>query len=310
MNAANFRVLKPLFYTLRVCNQPPVAPHERGGWHKSASAGMAAAAVVVSMLLGGQALGKVAAPETKNPFILIVARLYENLEFDTALSTIPKAVAWPNNGPQELLWLELMEGVLQFAAGNEGSALSAFKRALTLDPGAQLPVQPSDGLRNLLAKAKSELGPPAPDPVPDTPASVQPPASAAQPEAPPPVRPRWIESPATAKEPSRPPDALRTWGFAVGGTGVALVLGGAVAGTMALSAHEAQKNASASGDWEGYLRHRDAAGTAAMAANGFYATGAVALGAGAVLFLSAPGAVKVGAVVEPSKLSIAVGGSF
>lgn len=82
-------------------------------------------------------------------------------------------------------------------------------------------------------------------------------------------------------------------------------------GAVAFSAYEAEKSASAAGDWDGYVRNRDVTRTAVVTANGLYGAGVVALGVGALLFfLSPPGDVKVGAGVGKGKLSLTVGGSF
>ena len=190
--------------------------------------GLAIAACVLLVLVGGQAFAKTDIPETRNPFIPAIARAYESLELEAALSALRKASAWPDNGLRERLWLALMEGVLQFGAGDEARALAAFGRALAMNPGAQLPVQASPKLRDHFARAREVLGPPAPkapppepspspSPVPvplEVPVSV--PAS-------PPVRPE----PPTPKPPA-PAPVRQPLEWGVGLRGEAEVLGRAV----------------------------------------------------------------------------------
>jgi len=102
----------------------------------------------------------------------------------------------------------------------------------------------------------------------------------------------------------------RTWGLAVGGGGAALVVGGAIAGGLSLSAYEAAMRAYANNDNESLERNRKAAETAVIAANGLYTAGAVALGVGTVLFLSAPGEVKLRPEAGKGTVSLTIGWSF
>jgi hypothetical protein len=145
---------------------------------------------LLAALPSGESLAKVNVPETNNPFVPLVAKSYDSLEFDTAISTLQKASNWPNNTSRDLLWLELMDGVLQVGAGNEASALAAFKRALLLEPNAQLPIKGSAKLRTLFGQARSDLG------LPPTSETTRPAVSPAQP-------PR--QSPTGAQPPARPP---------------------------------------------------------------------------------------------------------
>ena len=181
-----------------------------------------------SSWLGGQAFAKTDIPETRNPFIPAVASAYESLELEAALSALGKASAWPDNGPRERLWLALMEGVLQFGAGDEARALAAFGRALAIDPEAQLPVQASPRLRGHFARARAALGPPAPKPPP--PETSPPPSPVPVPlgvpvsvPASPPARP---EPP--KPEPPVPAPARQPLEWSVGLRGEAEVLGRAL----------------------------------------------------------------------------------
>ncbi|HEX5747528.1 MAG TPA: hypothetical protein VFZ09_14880 [Archangium sp.] len=99
-------------------------------------------------------------PQTQNPYINSIATLYEQDRFPEALSRLEKALDSESNGPQDVIWLKLMQGVLQ-AELSQGEALESFKQALTLDKDARLPVQANRRLRKLFEQARSTLGLPA-----------------------------------------------------------------------------------------------------------------------------------------------------
>jgi tetratricopeptide (TPR) repeat protein len=104
---------------------------------------------------------KVEVPASENPYIRAVATLYEQARQEEALSKLEKALESKSNGPQEVLWLRLMKGVLQAELGHSG-ALQSFKEALALDPQAQLPrVKASWRVRKLFEQARNTAGSPA-----------------------------------------------------------------------------------------------------------------------------------------------------
>lgn len=96
-------------------------------------------------------------PQTQNSYINAVATLYDQDRFPEALSKLEKALDWKSNGTQEVIWLKLMQGVLQ-AELSQGEALESFKQALALDKDAQLPVkEASRRLRKLFEQARDTL---------------------------------------------------------------------------------------------------------------------------------------------------------
>jgi tetratricopeptide (TPR) repeat protein len=99
-------------------------------------------------------------PETQNPYIPPVAALYEEAKYEEAFSKLEKALDWKSNGPQEQLWLKLMQGVLQVELAPEAALLS-FKEALAMDAEAQLPLKGSRRLRKLFEQARNTVGLPA-----------------------------------------------------------------------------------------------------------------------------------------------------
>ncbi|HVG58422.1 MAG TPA: kelch repeat-containing protein, partial [Hyalangium sp.] len=96
-------------------------------------------------LIHGEAFGKAPAAKTpypgrRNPAFKEIAQSYDSLRYERALKALKKARAASGNSPQELLWLDLMEGVLQYELEDETAAAEALTRALVRNREAQLPV--------------------------------------------------------------------------------------------------------------------------------------------------------------------------
>lgn len=103
---------------------------------------------------------KVKVPATQNPYIPAAANLYEHGKYEETWSMLEKALDWKSNGPQEVIWLKSMRGVLQVELGR-GEPLESFKEALALDRQAQLPVEGNRRLRRIFEQARNTLGLPA-----------------------------------------------------------------------------------------------------------------------------------------------------
>lgn len=99
---------------------------------------------------------QVEVPETQNPYIPVVAALYEVAKYEEALSKLERALE-KANGEREVVWLKLMQGVLQ-AELAQGTALESFKEALALNEQAELPVKGSRRLRRLFEQARNTVG--------------------------------------------------------------------------------------------------------------------------------------------------------
>jgi hypothetical protein len=89
---------------------------------------------------GGAPTARTSYPGRRSPHFKDVARSYDNLRYEKALKALQTARATSGNSPEELLWLDLMEGVLQYELENEEAAAEAFTRALAWSREAQLPV--------------------------------------------------------------------------------------------------------------------------------------------------------------------------
>jgi tetratricopeptide (TPR) repeat protein len=133
-------------------------------WRPRVHAMLALACALVCLVTGparAEEAADIDVPTTKNSYIQVVATLYAQSKYDEAFSKLEKAQDWKGNGPQEELWLKLMEGVLQVELAPE-SALQTFKEALAMDPQAQLPVKKgSRRLRKLFEQARNTAGLPA-----------------------------------------------------------------------------------------------------------------------------------------------------
>jgi hypothetical protein len=145
------------------------------------------------------------------------------------------------------------------------------------------------GTRKLLSSLQAD--PPAAIAV----AAVEP-AIVAKPAAPPPDL--TAAKPATG---ARPVEATsrdsgmsrRTWGWIVGGTGVAVIGVGALFGLQAKAALDAEKKASEAGDLATYQKKKDETKQKAMLADICFVAGGVAAGIGTYLVLTGSSAVAV-----------------
>jgi TolB-like protein len=82
----------------------------------------------------------------------------------------------------------------------------------------------------------------------------------------------------------------KTWGYTVGAVGLAAIAGGAVSGLSAKAAYDDEKAAAAAGDLSTYESSRDTAKSRALIADVLYGVGAVGVGVGVYMVLTAPSA--------------------
>ncbi len=128
-------------------------------WPRARTLSLVAVALLclVAATASAEEASKVKVPQTQNPYIHVVASLYDQAKYEEALSKVGKALESKSNGTQEEIWLKLMKGVLQ-AELAQGAALESFKEALALDANAQLPVEASRRLRKLFEQARNTAG--------------------------------------------------------------------------------------------------------------------------------------------------------
>jgi len=103
----------------------------------------------------------------------------------------------------------------------------------------------------------------------------------------------------------------RTWAYVSGGTGLALLLGGAAAGLQAKSAFDKEKSASASGDLAAYDSNKSTAGSMSKVADVLFVGGGVGLGVGTWLFFtSRPAALAFEVTPTPGGAVASISGGF
>ncbi|AKJ04416.1 TPR domain protein [Archangium gephyra] len=93
----------------------------------------------------------------ENPYISKATRLYEDFKYTEALRTLEKAAAWPSNTPEQNVFIALVEGVLRFENQQPEQGESAFKRALAIDPKAQLPFSVSPKISETLEMLREQM---------------------------------------------------------------------------------------------------------------------------------------------------------
>jgi hypothetical protein len=148
---------------------------------------------------------------------------------------------------------------------------------------------------------------PAPTPAP-TPVATPTPVAAPTPVAPPTQTsiakasplPRFAETREnTVRLSADDGSARRRWGATLGGTGLALLAGGAAAGTLAWLSTTDSRVALAGGNTAGFAADRTRARTFGLAAAALGGAGAIATGTGAWLWLGAPDR-RVSVGVDPA----------
>lgn len=119
---------------------------------------LALTSLAFTLLTSEAAAQGVNVPETKNPHLRKIARLYDALEYEAALNLSLKADRHPANKAQERLWLELMKGVLHHSLRHESKADAAFRKALEQSPYTSLPVlSPSQTLYERFSTLRDEV---------------------------------------------------------------------------------------------------------------------------------------------------------
>jgi tetratricopeptide (TPR) repeat protein len=115
-------------------------------------------ALALMLFMSEAAAQGVSVPETKNPHLRKIARMYDALEYEAALDLAMKADRHPANRAQERLWLDLMKGVLYHSLHDEAKADAAFSRALEQFPHTHLPLlQPSQTLHERFNTLRGEV---------------------------------------------------------------------------------------------------------------------------------------------------------
>ncbi|QSQ19376.1 hypothetical protein JY651_29055 [Pyxidicoccus parkwayensis] len=138
-------------------------------------------------------------PEVR-PYLVSIGRLYEDLEFESALEQLATARRL-SRGLEDDVALSLWEGIIRAEMSRTEQAAAAFKSALFLQPEARLPVKVSPKLARQFESLRQDVkrslakGEPAPAATPAD-APREEPAKPALAQAPPP------DAPVSASKPS------------------------------------------------------------------------------------------------------------
>jgi tetratricopeptide (TPR) repeat protein len=116
------------------------------------------ALLLVSGTPGAQARG--------NPQLAKGKRLLERAEDDKALKAFKRALKWRKNRRSDKVTIHLYLGITYFNLIRKKQARVSFRRALKLNPKAQLPVDVSPKIQELWSEVSAELKPPKPTPDP------------------------------------------------------------------------------------------------------------------------------------------------
>jgi hypothetical protein len=95
------------------------------------------------------------ASEVRN-YLISIRRLFEDLEYERALSQIQLAQRLPRE-PEEEVALALYEGIIQYELSRQEESTAAFKAALLLRPDAKLPVQVSPKLEQFFEAVRQKV---------------------------------------------------------------------------------------------------------------------------------------------------------
>lgn len=123
------------------------------------SAAVMGRVLVVLLSVAGASVAWAAEPA---PYAGAVERLFKDFEYEEAIRAAQKALAQPGNPPAVEVRVSLFEGISHAELGQPQQALRAFKRALSLDPAAQLPVAVSPRTEALFEQARADMVVPAP----------------------------------------------------------------------------------------------------------------------------------------------------
>jgi hypothetical protein len=176
--------------------------------------------------------------------------------------------------------------------GSEEKLVAAIQKAVRdlLGPEAR-PPEPVAAARPAGAAPAAE-GKPAPS------------LAAQPPKAPPPVPAAGVSASAGTSR--------RTWAYVAGGTGLALLAGGAAAGLSAKAAYDDEKAAADAGDLEAYEDAKSKAKSMSTVADGLFVAGAIGVGVGTWLYFTSrpPAGVAVHLAPTPGGAFASIAGGF
>ncbi len=167
-----------------------------------------------------------------NPFLEQAKEDFRALDYERCLKRVDQASRNASRDQKELSAIEVYRGLCSFSLGDDAGAASAFKLALRVDEGADLPAFVSPRAVELFQKARLSLRAPTP-PFPDSDLPADAPLEAAL--TPAPKAPELVEKPVWKKYPA--PMALGVLAVVAAGTAIGL---GLHASALATEANQAR----------------------------------------------------------------------
>jgi tetratricopeptide (TPR) repeat protein len=120
----------------------------------SRRAGWAGRALCALLLLAPR-VAPASSPEVQR-YLNAAAALHENLDYEQALAQLQKAKK-KSKGAEDDAAIALYEGVVLSHLGKDDKAVTAFKTALSLKPGATLPLEVSPKVEALFQRARQSV---------------------------------------------------------------------------------------------------------------------------------------------------------
>ena len=106
--------------------------------------------------------GTAAAQTGPDPYLQQARVYYQGMEFEKCIARLEQAARWKNT-PQELVEIELYNGLCKYNLGKSRDAEDHFQVALQLDREAKLPPYTSPKIEALYKKVKDRLPKPPPE---------------------------------------------------------------------------------------------------------------------------------------------------
>lgn len=112
---------------------------------------------MLCLLYGSLVLAADAArPQARNPHLPAIQKYLKGGDLDRAEAELRAARTWAGNTSVDHGQISILQGMLSALSANDEEAKAAFRRALALDPQAQLPDVATDQVRKMFEQARAE----------------------------------------------------------------------------------------------------------------------------------------------------------
>ncbi|HEY8211497.1 MAG TPA: hypothetical protein VIG99_28635 [Myxococcaceae bacterium] len=112
---------------------------------------------MLCVVFGSLALaGDAPRPQARNPHLPVIQKHLKGGDLDRAEAELRAAQAWKENTSVDLGQISILQGILSTLSANDEEAKAAFRRALALDPQAQLPEAANEKVRAMFEQARAD----------------------------------------------------------------------------------------------------------------------------------------------------------